>query len=205
MRRTNLCTNPDKRSAILNAARTRFSRYGLSKVTMDEIAADLGMSKAALYYYFATKEEIFRQVIAQEQQDFVRRIESIIAHQCAASKKLGAYFAEHLTLLGTLLDLRILSNQAGDAIHPIMRALFKEFNRRETLLLGIILREGRKRKEFRLDFPAKTALFVQHVLVGLRIRFIKSIRDREFGKADIRVYKNEILYFSKIFIQGISH
>jgi len=34
-----------------------FRRFGLAKVTMDEIAADLGISKAALYYYFPAKED----------------------------------------------------------------------------------------------------------------------------------------------------
>jgi TetR/AcrR family transcriptional repressor of mexJK operon len=204
MRRRNFSNNPDKRSSILNAARVRFSRFGLSKVTMDEIAADLGMSKAALYYYFPTKEDIFRQVIAAEQDDFVCRIELIIQKTCSASEKLGEFFAEHLTLLGTLLDLRILSDQAGQAIKPIMRDLFKKFSRKETVFLETILRDGRKRKEFTIDFPEKTAILLEHVLQGLRIRFIKSIRGRDFGKAEVGVYRNEILYFSKIFLRGIS-
>jgi len=196
--------HPDKRSAILHAARERFFRFGLGKVTMDEIAADLGMSKAALYYYFPTKEDIFRQVISAEQEDFVRRIESIIQKKCAASEKLGEFFAEHLALLGTLLDLRILSDQAGQAIKPIMRDLFKEFSQKEAALLETILREGKKRKEFTVDFPEKTALLLEHVLVGLRIRFFKSILDRESGNDEVGEYRNEILLLSKIFIRGIS-
>jgi AcrR family transcriptional regulator len=198
-------TLPDKRSTILHAARERFFRFGLGKVTMDEIAADLGMSKAALYYYFPTKEDIFRQVISAEQEDFVRRIEAIIRKKCAASEKLGEFFAEHLSLLGTLLDLRILSDQQGQAIKPIMRDLFKEFSRKEAALLETILREGKKRKEFAIDHPDATALLLEHVLVGLRIRFFKSILDRESGQDEVGEYRNEILLFSKIFIRGISH
>jgi AcrR family transcriptional regulator len=201
----NNLTHPDKRSTILFAARERFFRFGLGKVTMEEIAADLGMSKAALYYYFPTKEDIFRQVISAEQEDFVRRIESIIQKKCVASEKLGEFFAEHLTLLGTLLDLRILTDQAGQAIKPIMRDLFKEFSQKEAALLETILREGKKRKEFTIDYPEKAALLLEHVLVGLRIRFFKSIRDRESGKDEVGEYRNEILLFSKIFIRGISH
>jgi TetR/AcrR family transcriptional regulator len=196
---------PDKRATILRAARERFFRFGLGKVTMDEIAADLGMSKAALYYYFPTKEDIFRLVISTEQEDFVRRIELIIQKKCVASEKLGEFFAEHLTLLGTLLDLRILSDQAGQAIKPIMRDLFKEFSQKEAALLETILREGKKRKEFAIDYPEATALLLEHVLVGLRIRFFKSIQNSESGKDEVGEYRNEILLFSKIFIRGISH
>ena len=46
----------EKQAVILDAARKRFAYYGFSKVTMDEIAADIGMGKASLYYYFPTKE-----------------------------------------------------------------------------------------------------------------------------------------------------
>jgi TetR/AcrR family transcriptional regulator len=201
----NNLSHPDKRSSILHAARERFFHFGFGKVTMDEIAADLGMSKAALYYYFPTKEDIFRQVISAEQEDFVHRIESIIQKKGTASKKLGEFFAEHLTLLGTLLDLRILSDQAGHAIKPIMRDLFKAFSQKEAALLETIFREGKKRKEFTIDFPETTALLLEHVLVGLRIRFFKSILDRESGKDEVGEYQNEILLFSKIFIRGISH
>lgn len=196
--------HPDKRSAILNAARIRFFRFGFSKVTMDELAADLGMSKAALYYYFPTKEEIFRQVISAEQDDFVRRIEVIIQKTAAASEKLGEFFTEHLTLLGTLLDLRILSDEAGQTIKPIMRNLFQEFSQKETAFLETILQQGKKRKEFSIDFPEETALLLEHVLVGLRIRFFKSIWGRESGKDEVGTYRNEILLFSKLFIRGIS-
>jgi len=57
----NQTLHPDKHAIILDAAQKRFARFGVGKVTMEEISADLGMSKAALYYYFKTKEEIFRQ------------------------------------------------------------------------------------------------------------------------------------------------
>src|SRR5271157_4048395 len=112
--------HPDKHAHILDAAQKRFARYGLSKVTMDEIAADLGMSKAALYYYFQTKEEIFREVIAREQQEFIDRVEVIIEEKCPAADKLRHYFDQHLTFLNELLNLKIIHEHADDDFHPIM-------------------------------------------------------------------------------------
>ena len=41
-----------KEKEILEAARSRFAHYGYSKVTMEEIALDVEMGKASLYYYF---------------------------------------------------------------------------------------------------------------------------------------------------------
>ena len=61
----------EKQAVILDAARKRFAYYGFSKVTMDEIAADVGLGKASLYYYFPTKEGLFVEVIKDEKSQFL--------------------------------------------------------------------------------------------------------------------------------------
>lgn len=44
---------------ILAAAFERFSRYGFRRTSMEDIAAEAGVSRAALYRQFRNKEEIF--------------------------------------------------------------------------------------------------------------------------------------------------
>jgi TetR/AcrR family transcriptional regulator len=200
----NTSADSPKKSAILDAAQKQFARYGLSKVTMEEIAADLGISKAALYYYFMTKEEIFRQVIAREQQEFIVRVEAIIQKKCSDTDKLFDYFQQHLTFLNELLNLKIVSMQPHNAIRPIMKDLFREFAHRERALLETMLREGKKRREFCFDSAEKTAALLHHVLVGLRIRFLKTLSDREIDQEDIASFSREIKLFAKIFTRGIA-
>ena len=53
----------DERDRILQAAARRFMELGISKVTIDEIASDLGMSKKTLYKHFPSKEDLLRNVI----------------------------------------------------------------------------------------------------------------------------------------------
>lgn len=57
-------TNPvvDK---ILTAAQTRMVRFGYHKVTMDEIAADLRMSKNTIYLCFPSKIDIAKGLVAR--------------------------------------------------------------------------------------------------------------------------------------------
>lgn len=52
-----------KKEQILAAAITRFSHYGVNKTTMNEIADDLGMSKANLYYYYPDKITLVTAII----------------------------------------------------------------------------------------------------------------------------------------------
>ena len=48
---------------ILDFARERFFRYGYSSVTIDEIAAELRMSKATFYRFFKSKEELLESAV----------------------------------------------------------------------------------------------------------------------------------------------
>jgi len=59
---------------ILAAARALFERQGLKKTTMDDIASKIGKCKGALYYYFASKEEIFEAVVDQEMTEFFKQV-----------------------------------------------------------------------------------------------------------------------------------
>lgn len=52
-----------KQEAIIEAATKRFAHYGVAKTTMTEIAADLNLSKASLYYYFPDKINLYAAVI----------------------------------------------------------------------------------------------------------------------------------------------
>jgi hypothetical protein len=47
-----------------------FTQFGFSKVTMEEIAADLGMSKKTLYKFFPGKEQILKEMITCKKCDF---------------------------------------------------------------------------------------------------------------------------------------
>lgn len=52
-----------KRQAILDIAKTAFIEQGYSTTSMSEIANRVGGSKATLYNYFSSKEEIFAAVM----------------------------------------------------------------------------------------------------------------------------------------------
>jgi AcrR family transcriptional regulator len=55
----------DKRGAILRAALARFARYGFRRTSMEDIAREADISRAAVYLQFRNKEEIFRALARQ--------------------------------------------------------------------------------------------------------------------------------------------
>lgn len=55
----------DTRERIQSIALERFTINGYDQTSLREIAEDLGVSKAALYYHFKTKEEILDSLLGQ--------------------------------------------------------------------------------------------------------------------------------------------
>jgi|TARA_Y100001933_G_scaffold262862_1_gene322133 TetR/AcrR family transcriptional regulator len=54
-----------KRAAILEAALTTFSQYGLHGTSIDQIALLADVSKTNLFYYFSNKEELYVSVLRE--------------------------------------------------------------------------------------------------------------------------------------------
>jgi AcrR family transcriptional regulator len=51
-------TNPKKRDLYILKLTETFKKHGLKKFSMDSIAAELNVSKATLYHYFSSKDEM---------------------------------------------------------------------------------------------------------------------------------------------------
>jgi AcrR family transcriptional regulator len=82
----------DKRQRILSAALEVFMRYGYRRVTMDDIAQHVGMSRPALYLSFPGKEAIFRAVVEMAYNGLLRDIEAGLLAQGSLSAQLTHVF-----------------------------------------------------------------------------------------------------------------
>jgi AcrR family transcriptional regulator len=69
----------ETRLRIMTRAQELFFKHGFSKVTMNEIASDLGMSKKTLYAHFESKEALFSAVHANIHDEVGRRVNAILS------------------------------------------------------------------------------------------------------------------------------
>lgn len=56
----------EAKGRILEAANQIFAEKGYRQATMDDVAKKIGVSKGALYLYFASKEELFEEICRTE-------------------------------------------------------------------------------------------------------------------------------------------
>jgi TetR/AcrR family transcriptional regulator len=64
-------------AAILAAGLKVFSQYGFRGTTLDQIANEAGLSKPNMLYYFASKDAIYRALLAQLLSDWLEPIYTI--------------------------------------------------------------------------------------------------------------------------------
>jgi TetR/AcrR family transcriptional regulator, cholesterol catabolism regulator len=77
------------RERIVGVAERIFLRSGFSRVLMDDLARELGMSKKTLYAHFASKEALLRAVLRQRVSETDQGLESIVSARESFPAKLG--------------------------------------------------------------------------------------------------------------------
>ncbi|MDB5468391.1 MAG: transcriptional regulator, TetR family [Phenylobacterium sp.] len=87
----------ERPSEIIDAALAVFAEKGFAAAKLDEIAARAGVSKGALYLYFATKEDLFRAVVEQAIAPNLHLIRTAIAAHAGPISDLLRLIAQRLT------------------------------------------------------------------------------------------------------------
>ena len=93
----------DRREQIVEVATRLFSRGGYRGTTLDDIAAEIGFTKPAIYYWFDSKEAILFEIHDRIVRGSLERVAQIRANPGRAADQLRQVFSSHVE---TLLDNR---------------------------------------------------------------------------------------------------
>jgi len=69
--------SPEKRAAILEAARDEFSRNGFEQSSLNEILKTAGISKGSFYYYFEDKVDLYATTITEALGPYLIRLDEV--------------------------------------------------------------------------------------------------------------------------------
>jgi AcrR family transcriptional regulator len=61
---------------IRQAAHQCVARFGFEKTTLDDIAKEVGLNKASLYYYYKNKEDIFLEITTDATRQFLETLKT---------------------------------------------------------------------------------------------------------------------------------
>jgi TetR/AcrR family transcriptional regulator, transcriptional repressor of aconitase len=155
---------------LLEHARNEFLAKGFSKVTLDEIAAELGISKKTLYKIYPSKEELLRASLHSMMRSGGWELERIISSEKP--------FAEKLALAMITMGKYISKVQKAGLI-DIQRSapsIWKELEkfRQEHIVsrLVTLIVQARNEKIFRADVN-------EQVLIRMLVSSIQSVINPE--------------------------
>ena len=155
------------REGIILAAQNTFRKYGFRKTTMEEIANAAGKTKSTMYYYFESKEDVFKAVVEKEAAQLRAEIQRAVNDQSGTKEKLQAYIITRMKgfrKLGNFYELLkddFLSNlEFAEKIRTV-------YDSNETKALAQILQEGIDSKEIKNLNALLTARTVVIAMKGL--------------------------------------
>lgn len=190
-----------KLEAILNAAQKKFAQFGLAKTTMNDIANEMGMGKASIYYYFPNKEALYEAVIMKEQEHFLQEISKSIKPSANATNILRTYSKKRAALFESCFNLSKISADAMHNAAPCIKRLFEEFNKKESELVASILELGSQNGEFKpLDIAEKADLLVT-LMLGLRM--VAKKKREVLEKEDYATLNKQMTQTIEMFITSI--
>lgn len=157
----------NKKGIITTVAQKLFSRYGLIKTTVDEIAKAARMGKASLYHYFRSKEDIFREVIEKEGRILNEKIKEAIGKEKTPQGKLRAFVVTRMRYLSELANIySALKDEYLDHYAFIEKAREKNLHK-EIETIKTILREGIEKGIFVNRDIESTSFAIISALKGL--------------------------------------
>lgn len=92
-------TSKNKRDEILDEAAKLFKRKGFNGTSMQDIAAEVGILKGSIYYYFNSKNEIFREVLHKGITPLLKKAEFIIRKDISPNQKLRELIKNHINYI----------------------------------------------------------------------------------------------------------
>ena len=141
------------RDAVFNAGATLFSAKGFDGVSVDDIASRAGVNKAMIYYHFADKAALYRDVVADMLTAVGASVAEIVAANATPQQKLDRFIEQFVGHADKRpwFPMLMAREMAEGAPHLDLRTLG---HIREVFLgFGRILAEGEAAGAFRTINP----------------------------------------------------
>lgn len=132
------------RKRLLGAAARLFARNGFDATSVDDVAEAAGYSKGALYYNFASKDELFEALVEESIGQMISGLETALADAHTIEEKLAAMQRvlteeERGHKHGGRLEFEVLTQSMRD--EKLRRMVGKAYERMRTAIASLIAQQ----------------------------------------------------------------
>ncbi|MCA1616301.1 MAG: TetR/AcrR family transcriptional regulator [Acidobacteria bacterium] len=163
-----MAVREEVRDAILDATDRLLARYGYRKMTVEDIAREVGIGKGSIYLHFASKEEIVLSHVDRIVERLKERLTALARSDADAAIRL------RLMLLARVLyrfdSVQHYTRSLDDllaALRPGLLARRSLYFDAEAQIFAGVLREGREAGEFQFADALATGYTLLHATNAL--------------------------------------
>lgn len=145
---------------IAGAFEKSFRHYGFKKTTVDEVAAELGVSKKTIYQHFRSKEDIFRFIISRKANHRLEVVENEVENIETAWEKLETMITINLS------EFRKIHSKKKRTTDNVLQSEMASriFKKAFFGLLKKIVEEGIRKGEFEVCDTDTTVKYIQALI-----------------------------------------
>ncbi len=170
---------PDSRTNMRNdiviSAAGVFAKFGFKKTTVDDIAQTLRKGKSSIYYYFKSKEDIFKAVVEKEADSLRVKIEEIMASEMDTIEKIRAYVETRMLSVKVMSNYHTFVNDNDVSNLDLIEKLRVKYDTEELIIIKMLLKEGMENGQFKIKDIELSSIALFTAMKGLEFPlFIKS-------------------------------
>jgi TetR/AcrR family transcriptional regulator len=148
------------RAAILSAAERLFAGAGLAGARTEAIAAEAGVNKALLYYYFKSKDALYEAVLESHAREFYERAMTTLECRGRARDILLAYVGMHFDFVAARPHYPVLIQRLSMSGGRPLKRLARKYSVPLARRLLEVIQRGIRSGEFRRVSP-------QHMMISV--------------------------------------
>ena len=137
------------REIILDAADRLLARYGYKKMTMDDLAQEVGIGKGTIYLHFRSKQEIVLSHVDRIVERVLERLKTLAESDAAPAAKLREMLVARVML--RFDSVQQYSESISEVLRDLRSALLERRERyfeREAEMIALVLKEGQRARAF---------------------------------------------------------
>ena len=187
------------RDAILDATDRLLARYGYKKMTIDDLAQEVGIGKGSVYLHFSSKEEIALSHIDRIIERLKKNLASIAEKPIPADERVKQMLVERV--LFRFDSVQHYSQSLNDLLAYIRPSLLerrKQYFEEEAKIFARVLNDGQTSGVFRMENSLDTA---RSMLTATNSLLPYSLSTDELGKRND--LKGRSLAIAELLLSGI--
>jgi TetR/AcrR family transcriptional regulator, fatty acid metabolism regulator protein len=160
-------TKDEKKGQIMRVAFETIKKYGIKRVTLEDIAHASGMATTSIYYYFPSKNALINDTITHFSNTILDQIGLVVESKQSPEQKLLSSWKiifSHMRESGYFLNM---DKNTMTQVVSLAKDLVNKFQEGYQNLTRKILLEGKKTGVFHVDDIDLWALFLSVGLMGL--------------------------------------